>query len=61
MIAIWNWFLSLFHKPKQLYPKAPLPPEVIRKPKGGCGVHGCPNKYNHSHVNDLAKRLKKED
>lgn len=56
----WNWFMSFFRKPKQLYSKGPLPREVIRKPPGGCGIHGCPNKYKHSHANDLMKKWNKK-
>lgn len=35
-------------------------PERIRPTvkRGGCGVPGCPIKWSHSHVEDLARRLK---
>lgn len=38
-------------------------PEVIRPPeekKGPCGIPGCRIQYYHSHVMDLAKRLKED-
>lgn len=58
ILGLWryaNWRLKrAFDQP---YPKGPLEPEVIRV-VGGCGVTGCPNSRPHSHVGDLARRLK---
>lgn len=28
--------------------------------RGGCGIQGCPNMRPHSHVKDLARRLKEQ-
>jgi hypothetical protein len=68
---ITAWWKSLWfieepeveaEEPKEpIYPQGPLPPEYTKLPqrKGACGVVGCPNRRPHSHVMDLARRLKK--
>ena len=45
-------------RPQSPYPRGPLPAEIIRPPAGGCGVHGCANGRQHSHVDALAERLR---
>lgn len=58
MKTLYAWFLGLF-RPKLLYPKGPLPAEVIARPSvGACGVTGCPNGRPHSHVEDLVRRVR---
>lgn len=32
--------------------------KVERAPRGACGIRGCPNMRPHSHVADLARRIK---
>jgi len=50
---------SEIHTPKK--PKITYEPEIIRPPpmaRGACGIRGCPIPGRHSHIEDLARRLK---
>ena len=61
VIAFWiGWRLAV--PPARQRPRRSVSaePEVIRPPRGGCGVHGCPNMRPHSHVDALVQRLRAE-
>ena len=62
---LWSRFLNKYHNPPRMRkPRESIkcPPEQIRpiKKKGSCGIDGCKISVEHSHVLDLAKRLKED-
>lgn len=44
-----------------LPPEPPKPPKPPKPPeRGACGIRGCPNQRPHSHVMDLARRVREK-
>jgi hypothetical protein len=60
-IGLGSAFVLRFGLQRSVYPRGPLAPERVDRPiSGACGVVGCPNQKPHSHVADLARRLREK-